>query len=74
MSICLLVFANSIASDYLPITLNRLTKYFPNITRYLGINSQDVANILAPYYHFDKTIIYNGTDLPIATIQLLGTG
>jgi hypothetical protein len=50
------------ASDYLPITLDRLKKYFPNIKRYLGINSQEVATTLQPYYDFDKTIIYNGTD------------
>lgn len=62
MSICLLVFANSMAADYLHITLDRLKKYFPNIKRYLGINSQELANTLEPYYHFDETIIYNGSD------------
>jgi len=50
------------ASDYLPITLDRLKKYFPNIKRYLGINSEEVANTLQTHYHFDETIIYNGRD------------
>jgi len=60
--VCLVVFANSTASDYLPITLDRLKKYFPTIKSYLGINSQNTATALKDYYHFDETIIYNGTD------------
>jgi hypothetical protein len=60
MSISLLVFANSKASDYIPITLDRLKQFFPKIKSYLGIDSYD--NSIKQYYEFDDIIIYDIND------------
>lgn len=62
MSVSLLVFGNSKAIDYLPITLDRLKQFFPKIKSYLGIDSYESADVLKQYYHFDNTIIYNIND------------
>ena len=62
MSICLLLFANSIAEDYLYITLDRLKKFFPKIKSYMGIDSSITLNKVNKFYTFDEIIIYNQSD------------
>ena len=62
MSVCLLVFANSRASDYLPITLDRLKQFFPKVKSYLGIDSHETVNTMNKYYNFDEIIIYSMND------------
>ena len=62
MSVCLLVFANSRASDYLPITLDRLKQFFPKVKSYLGIDSHETGNTMNKYYNFDEIIIYSMND------------
>jgi hypothetical protein len=59
MSVCLLVFMNSMAKDYAPVTLDRLNKYFPKIKSYLGVDSKEFAEEMKPYYKFDETIVYD---------------
>jgi hypothetical protein len=62
MSVCLLVFASSKASDYLPITLDRLKQFFPKVKSYLGIDSYETGNTMKQYYNFDDIITYNMND------------
>ena len=62
MSVCLLVFASSRASDYLPITLDRLKQFFPKVKSYLGIDSRETGNTMNKYYNFDEIIIYSMND------------
>lgn len=62
MSVCLLVFASSRASDYLPITLDRLKQFFPKVRSYLGIDLYETGNTLNKYYNFDEIIIYDIND------------
>ena len=62
MSICLLVFACSKASDYIPIMLDRLKQFFPSVKSYLGIDSYEIGNTMNQYYNFDEIFIYNIND------------
>ena len=62
MSACLLVFASSKASDYIPITLDRLKQFFPKVKSYLGIDSYETGITMKQYYDFDELVIYNMSD------------
>lgn len=62
MSVCLLVFASSKASDYMPVTLDRLKQFFPKVKSYLGIDSYEIGNTMQQYYTFDDIILYSMND------------